>query len=182
MGFERVAIFGLLDLELEATATGQVTLSTDLPGNAMAVKERKPIPVTTTRRVVRFRLQGTTKGRLYSIKVSGAGIIRLYGGRIWARVLPGQAWAWYTIPVPPTSEEWQAVKLPIPGVGEWQAAKLPIPEMGEWQAAKLPIPGVGEWQPVKLPIPPTSEDWQPVKLPIKPTPDNPEWVSLEIDQ
>ncbi len=182
MGFERAAIYGLLDLELEATAAGSVLFSTDLPGNAMAVRETKVIP-PTGRRVVRFRLQGTTKGRLYSIKVNpGAGVLRLYGGRIWARVLPGTVWAWYEIPIPPTSEEWQPVKLPIPGVGEWQAVKLPIPEMGEWQAAKLPIPEMGEWQAAKLPIPPTSEEWQPVKLPIKPTPDNPEWVNLELDQ
>jgi hypothetical protein len=169
MGFERVAIFGLIDLHLEATTAGTLTLSTDLPGNALTVRETKTIPATG-RRVLRFRLQGTTKGRLYSVKVvpSVGGVIRLYGGRIWARVLPGTAWGWYEIPIPATSEEWTPVKLPIPPVGEWTAVKLPIPP-------------VGEWAPVKLPIPPTSEEWLPAKLPIKPTPPNPEWVRLEID-
>jgi hypothetical protein len=125
---ERVAIFGLLDLELEASGTGTVTLSTDLPGNAMAARETKPLPHTSTRRVVRFRLQGTSKGRLYSIKVKpdGGGIIRLYGGRIWARVLPDPQWRWYAIPIPPTSEEWTAQPLPIPPSGEWTAVKFPI--------------------------------------------------------
>lgn len=172
MGFERVAIFGLLDLELDATAGGTVTLSTDLPGNAMAVKETKSIPATT-RRVVRFRLKGTTKGRLYSLKVTptGGGVIRLYGGRIWARVLPGNAWDWYAIPIPPTSEEWSAVKLPIPETPqEFSPVKLPIPPTSE------------EWNAVKLPIPETPQEFSPVKLPIKPTPENPEWVNLETDQ
>jgi hypothetical protein len=167
MGFERVAIFGLIDLEVEATAGGFVTLSTDLPGDAIAQREAKPIPVTG-RRVVRCRLQGTTKGRLYSVRVTpnGGGVVRLYGGRIWARVLPGAEWQWYALPIPPT--------------GEWSAVKLPIPEMGEWQPAKLAIPEMGEWQPAKLPIAETG-DWAPAKLPIAPTPQNPEWVSLEVD-
>lgn len=169
MGFERAVLFGLVDLELDATAGGQLLLSTDLPGNAMAVREAKPIPATG-RRVVRFRLQGTTKGRLYSVKVvpNGSGVVRLYAGRIWARELPGTEWKWYAIPIPETSEEWTPMKLPIPETGEWAPAELPIPKTGEWTAAKLPIPPVSEWAP------------QP--LPIKPTAANPEWVNIEVDQ
>jgi hypothetical protein len=126
------------------------------------VRETKTIP-TTGRRVLRFRLQGTTKGRLYSVKVAptGSGVIRLYGGRIWARSLPGAEWGWIAIPIPETSSEWTSVPLPIPGMGEWEPAKLPIPGVGEWTMAKLPIPETGEWEPAKLPIPPTSEEWQP---------------------
>lgn len=156
MGFEKVAIFGLIDAELESTGTGTLTLKTDLPGNALAVRETKAIPATA-RRVVRFRLQGTTKGRLYVVKLTPANgsVIRLYGARIFARVLPGAEWAWYAVPVPPTSEEWQPMKLDIPGLSEWSQVKLPIPPMS---------------------------DWSEVKLPIKPTPANPEWVNLEMDQ
>ena len=182
MGFERTAIFGIIELHLEATAGGSLTLSTDLPGNAMAVRETKGIPVTG-RRILRFRLNGTTKGRLYSVKVSptGSGIIRLYGGRIWARMLPGNQWSWYAIPIPETSEEWSPVKLPIPPIGEWEARPIPIPPMGEWEARPLPIPGLGEWEARQIPIPPTS-DWNPQQMPIKPTPANPEWVNLQVDE
>jgi hypothetical protein len=167
VGFERVAIFGLIELQLDATLGGQLYLSTDLPGNAMAVRETKTVPATA-RRVVRFRLQGTTKGRLYSVKVSpaGGGIIRLYGGRIWARVLPGAEWQWYALPIPET--------------GDWTPSKLPIPETGDWTPAKLPIPETGDWTPAKLPIPETG-DWTPAKLPIQPTPQNPEWVDIPTD-
>ena len=168
MAFEKVAIFGLIDLELESTFQGGFTLSTDLPGEAMAVRETKTFSATG-RRVVRFRLLGTTKGRLYSLKVSpsGGGAIRLYGGRIWARILPGAAWGWYAIPIPETSE--------------WSAQKLPIPPTSDWAAEKLPIPPTSDWEASKLPIPPTS-DWTAEKLPIQPTPANPTWVDLEMDQ
>jgi hypothetical protein len=171
MGFERVALFGLIDLELETTGAATLTLSTDLPSNGMTVKETKSI-AATGRRVVRFRLRGTTKGRLYSVKVTPAfgAVLRLYGGRIWARVLPNSEWAWYQIPIPETPVEWTPVKLPIPETPqEWTAVKLPIPETPE------------TWTPVKLPIPPTPEEWTAVQLPIKPTPANPEWVELETD-
>lgn len=182
MGFEKVAIFGIIELHLDSTNGGAITLSTDLPGGLMALRETKGIPATG-RRVVRFRLAGTTKGHLYSVKVvpAGGGTIRLYGGRIYTRVLPGREWSWYAIPIPETSEEWTAQPLPIPQTGDWQPAKLPIPETGDWAPAKLPIPETGEWEGRKLPIPETS-DWSPSKLPIAPTPPNPEWVELEVDQ
>ena len=180
MGFERVAIFGLIDLDLDSTTGGSITLSTDLPGNAMAIRETKGIP-TVGRRVVRFRLQGTTKGRLYAVRVTpaGIGVIHLYGGRIWARVLPGTEWQWYALPIP-TTGDWAPVKLDIPETGPWQPSKLPVPLTGDWEPSKLPIPPTDDWQPAKLPIPPTN-DWAPSPLPIAPTPQNPEWIPLEMD-
>jgi hypothetical protein len=157
---ERVAIFGIIELTLHCNGTGTLTLSTDLPSGNMEVRETKPIAITTqSRQVVRYRLQGTTKGHLYSVKVVPIGFntIKLYGGRIWARLLPNPEWGWYPIPIPPTSEEWEARKLPIPPTSE------------EWEARPLPIP-------------PTSEQWERVALPIKPTPPNPEWVDVPVDQ
>lgn len=156
---ERVAIFGIVELNVDASNGGSLTLSTDLPGDSMAVRETKVIPVTTGRRVIRLRLMGTTKGRLYSAKVepTGNGIIRLYAGRIWARILPSQQWAWFALPIEPTPEEWTAVPLPIPPTSQ-------------------------EWTAVPLPIPPTSQEWTATPLPIKPTPANPEWVDVPVDQ
>ena len=187
---ERVAIFGLIDIDLESTGQSVVRLSTDLPATSTpavgplpagwAVRETKAI-AATGRRVVRLRLQGTTKGRLYIFTLSGiTGVTRLYGAKIWARVLPSPSWDWYTVPVPPTSEEWTAVKLEIPPTSDWGPAKLPIAETGDWTPAKLAIAETGDWTPAKLSIPETS-DWIPAKLPIAPTPQNPEWVNLEID-
>ncbi len=156
MGFERVALFGLVDVEMESTGTGTLTLSTDLPGTALAVRETKAI-AATSRRPVRFRLQGTTKGHIYTLRivpVSGC-VMRLYKARIWARLLPGPAWDWYAVPLPPTSEEWSEVKLPIPPFGQWEAKALPIPPMSDWEGKALPI---------------------------KPTPPNPEWVRIPVDE
>ena len=168
MGFEKVVLFGAIDVELEATAGGLLTLSTDLPGNAMATRETRGI-VATGRRVIRYRLQNTTKGHLYALRIAPyfGSNIRLYGARVWARVLPGTTWDWYTVPIPQDSD-WQPVKLDIPPVGEWQMQKLDIPPVGEWQAQKLDIPPVS--------------DWQAAKLPIKPTPQNPEWIDIQVDQ
>jgi hypothetical protein len=180
MAFERVALFGLIDVDLECTGTGTLKLKTDLPGNALAVRETKAIPATS-RRVLRFRLQGATKGHIYTLNITPtSGTMRIYGARIWARLLPGDAWSWYVVPVIPSSD-WQAVPLPIPQTGEWQARELPIPATSEWMGRELPIPQTSEWAPRELPIPPTS-DWNPQPLPIKPTPPNPEWVEIPIDQ
>jgi hypothetical protein len=155
---EHVALFGIIELQYHATNGGTLTLSTDLPGDAMAVRETRTLPTTAgSRRVIRFRLSGNTKGRLYRVKVvpTGNGIIRLYAGRIWARLLPSPQWQWYAIPIPETPEEWERVALPIPATGEWERVALPIPPTG---------------------------DWERVQLPIKPTPPNPEWVDIPVDQ
>lgn len=178
--FEKVGIFGLIDVDLECTGAGTLKISTDLPGNALAVRETKNIP-TTTRRVLRFRLSGHTKGHLYKLNITPtSGAMRLYGARIWARTLPDGEWAWRAVPIIETPVEWTPVKLPIPETGEWQPAKLPVPQVGEWTPEKLPVPETTEWSPSKLPIPPTS-DWFGQGLPIKPTPQNPEWVEIQVD-
>lgn len=165
---EHVTLFGILELELHCTGSGTVTLSTDLPGDTMAVQETKAITQTTSRRVFRWRLKPGTKGRFYSLKVvpTGTSIIRLYGGRLWARSLsvsvpsilvPSPGWQWFAIPIPATPEEWSEVPLPIPPTSE-------------------------EWTPTPLPIPPTSEDWTKVDFPIKETPALPDWVDIPVDQ
>jgi hypothetical protein len=169
MGFQQVAIFGVIDVEMESTGTGTLTLSTDLPGTALAVRETKAI-LATSRRPVRFRLLGTTKGHIYSVRIVPANgcVMRLYKARIWARVLPGPEWQWYAIPLPATPEEWSEVKLEIPGVGQWEERKLEIPPMGQWTEAKLPI------------APPS--EWSVQQLPIRPTPANPSWVNIGVDE
>jgi len=170
MGFEKVALFGLLDLDMECTGSVTITLWTDLPGNALAVRETHQIGAAFSRSIRRFRLLGTTKGHLYKLRVQpdAASTLRLYRARIWARSLPGTVWAWYVVPVISTPDEWVAKALPIPGLSEWGAHVLPIPQMGEFAPVKLPIPDMG--------------DWGASKLPIQPTPEFPQWVELQVDQ
>lgn len=156
---EHVAIFGLIELTVNSSGGGTLTFSTDLPSSTMQVRQTIAIPITVGRGVVRLRMPGIVKGRLYSVKVvpTGFGVIKLYGGRIWARILPSPQWAWFAIPIPPTPEDFTAVPLPIPQTSQ-------------------------DWTAVPLPIPPTSQDFTPVPLPIKPTPANPEWVNVPVDQ
>ncbi len=168
---EKVAIFGLLDVEMEATGTGSISLSTDMPGNAMAVRETATIAASSWR-TLRFRLAGTTKGHSYKLKITPtSGTIRLYAAKIWGRVLPDGAWSWWPVPIIDTPVEFTPVSLPIP----------PTPE--EWTARALPIPATTEeWTARQLSIPPTPEEWAQVSLPIKPTPIIPEWINVEIDR
>lgn len=167
MAFERVALFGIIDVDLESTGAGTLYLSTDVPGVALSVRETKAI-AATSRRPVRLRLKGTTQGHLYSLRIVPAygAQMRIYGARIWARVLPNP-WAWYPVPLIET--------------GTWEPRPLPIPQTGDWAPRPLPIPPTGDWEGARLPIPKT-EDWVAAQLPIIPTPPNPEWVEIPTDQ
>jgi len=164
---EAVTIFGALDVEYESTLGGQLTFQTDLPGNAMAVREEFGI-VAASWRVVRFRMRPTTRGHLYNLKIVPyfGSIMRIYNARIWARTLPGTQWQWYAVPLPPTTE--------------WAPVKMEIPPMGEWAPVKMDITPITDWNPVKMAIPPTT-DWNPRPMAIKPTPPNPEWVDVQVD-
>jgi hypothetical protein len=173
MASEKVKLIGAVEMEYAATSQGTLRVKTDLPGNAM-VERISPlaIPATSTRRQVRFRVPGPTKGHLLQLSYApGAGTARLYQVRVWARELPTGAWAWYPVYVPETSDAWQPIQLPIPVTGEaWESVQLPIPPTSE------------QWASVQLPIPPTSEEWNTLQLPIKGTPLVPEWVNVEIDR
>lgn len=158
MAFERVKLFGIIELDVEATAAGTLKLYTNLPGTALALRATLTVPITS-RRPVRFRLSGAVKGHLLQVSYDpgAAGVSRLYGARVWARELPEGRWGWYSLPVVPTPDQFVTMRLPVP----------PTPE---------------EWRQVQIPIPPTPEQWTRVELPVKPTPLVPDWVELEMDQ
>jgi hypothetical protein len=164
-----------------------VRIWSDLPGFALAERVSAiPTPSTTTRRQIRFRVEGVVKGHLFQFQWSpGMGTGRLYRARAWARELPTGAWGWYALPVPETPDEWSALQLPMPASPEeWSAIALPVPvSPQEWSTIALPVPESPQaWSSAQLPIPGTAEDWNAVNLPVRPTPVVPEWVPVEIDQ
>jgi hypothetical protein len=169
MAFEHVFLLGKLEIDVVATASGTVTIQTDLPGNALADRGTVTVGVAG-RRVVQKRLPYNFIGHLFKFTYApGSGTSRLYGMRVWARELPGGQWQWYPLLVP-TADGWTAVKLPIPETAEaWSSVKLPVAVTSE------------DWSTVRLPIPGTPEEFSAVNLPIKPTPDVPEWRPLEVD-
>ena len=166
MPWERVAFFRTV--EVDAYASGNVTLQlfTDLPGDAMASRETKTLPATTgaARRVYKFHLSGNTKGRLFRLQLTAAGVVRLFGVRIYARSIGGD-WGWFSLPVEDTADTWNESPLPIePLPAEWTSTPLPIE----------PLPA--EWTNTALPIDPTATEFEPAALPIAPTPDLYTWV------
>lgn len=157
MAFETVHLVRIIEFDLECSGAIALTLSSDLPGNAMAPREWLTIPATPGgRRTVRFRLSGTTKGKLFQYELIPSAVMRLYGGRVFAKPLGGGAdWAWFALPVEPTPAEWTPVKLPIEATSE-------------------------EWTAIKLPIEDTSEEWTWVKMPIVPTSDEQLWQEFPV--
>jgi hypothetical protein len=182
-----VTLVSILELDCSGTGAVSVVIYSDLPGDICAARETRSFDASAagTRRVIRLKLAGTTKGRSFKFEITPAGsvIFRLFGARVYARNTgaAGNAWAWRDLPVTPTPEEWATVDLPIaPTSEEWQTVALSIPPTSEeWGEVALPIPPTSEeWGEVALPIPPTSEEWQTVALPIPPTPE--EWGTFAL--
>jgi len=185
MAFEKVKLFGKIEVDIAASSVGTFALLTDVPGYAMAQRFTFSVPITTRRPVV-SRVPNNTVGHLLKVSYTpGSGQAVIYGARIWARELPGGQWQWYPLPVVETPVEFTAMDLPIPRTPEeFSPARLPIqstPE--EWASAVLPIPPTPEeYSAAPLPIPQTPEAWSSISLPVKPTPVVPDWADMEIDQ
>jgi hypothetical protein len=169
-----ITLFRFCEMEIDAPGGATIYFSTDLPGDAMTVRESMVIPPTNGRHPYRLSLTGATKGKLYQVKIVPIfmGTAAIYSGKVYARVLGPAAtpWAWYTVPVMETPVEWQELKLPIPVTSD------------QWEELKLPIPVTSDqWQSLNLPIPPTSDQWNEMPLPVRPTPVIPDWVQVPID-
>jgi hypothetical protein len=161
------------EIVCETTGGCSLYVWSDQPDDSMAIREVRSVVAgaTPSRVAIRFRLAGTTKGKLFKWEVAPVASLRLFSMRIYAKQigLAGGEWAWFSLPVPPTSDEWSPIKLPIEATAE------------EWSAIKLPIEATAEdWSAIKLPIDPTSDEWSAIKLPIETTPDMREWVELPV--
>jgi hypothetical protein len=158
MAFERVFLAGIIELEYDAPAGATVLFYTDLPGNAIALRETLAVPASTTRRTAKFRLKGTTKGKLYRVKVTSTGRVILYGGRVYLRSLGlSSEWAWFALPITASANTFTEWKLPIEPTAE------------KYTEFKLPIEGTGEkYSEYKIPLHPTAELFS--------------WVNVEVSK
>jgi hypothetical protein len=151
-----VTLFGIVELHYVAVAGATLHFFTDLPGNAMAEHETLPMPASAGHRTVKFRLQGTTKGKLYKAKVTSPGLVLLFGGRVFARSLGTSApWAWFPLPITVTPDEWSKIPLPITKTAD-------------------------EWSKIPLPIAKTPDDWTALRIPMTETPDLQEWIDIPV--
>ena len=144
MAYEIDHLLKYLKVEYSATAPATFELSTDIPGTTVAVRFTQTLTVLNARRVARVVFPDL-RGRRMKLRISGPGVMRLFGASVFARPIgiegTGQ-WGWYPLPVTETLDAYRAAGLPIRETGEaFRAAGLPIkPTSEEWRAAALPIP------------------------------------------
>lgn len=91
LGTQRVKQVRAIELDLWAYGSGAINLYSDLPGNAMALRNTTSLSTTTTRTKVQIVLpQGTVPdnylyGRLLRATITGTTAVKLFGARIHAR-------------------------------------------------------------------------------------------------
>lgn len=176
MAFEFLKLFQQIELDIQTAGPMLLQVSTDIPGDAQAVRWEQFIDTsdTTTGRVpVNVRLPGNCKGRQIKLRISGPYITRIFGCRVFAKELgtpTPTSWSWRPVPVDVTPDLFTTAKLPID------------PTPNEFASAKLPIdPTPNEFSPAKLPIDPTPNEFSPLKMPMHPSDTLFEWVSLPMD-
>ena len=173
MGWERVSFFRTIEIEAQCTAAVTLAVYTDQPGDALVLRETKTLPAASGRRVYKFHLAGTTKGRLYRLELQSAGVVRLFGIRIFARQI-GADWGWTGLEVEPTAQAWTEHPLSIESTPDaFTEHRLSIePTADTFAEHVLPIQPTSEtFSEFPLPVEPTSNDWTSHPLPVEPTAD-----------
>jgi hypothetical protein len=174
MGFEKSHLFGKIEIDIAATASGTFSLSTDIPGGAgMGQRFSFTIPITA-RRPVSSRLPGAMQGHYVSAKyVPGAGQSELYGVRVWTRQLPDGQWGWSALPVIDTPLEFQPMQVPVePTPASFSPVSVPVePTPESYSPVGVPVePTPVGFSPVGVPVEPTAETYSPMQVPVESTP------------
>lgn len=172
MGFEAVKLYRALKFHYAASAPLTVQFWTDLPGEAMALRDTLTLPAASTPRTAELLLVGERKGRLHRVRVLPQGRATLYAGHVYARKLGKEAsgWAWHPLPIVPTSSGWTEVPLPIPQTPDgFSPVPLPIPQTPEgFGSVPLPIRGTpDEFSPLAVPMPASAEG---------------QWIQIPVDE
>lgn len=185
-----------VQLHVQAATACTFTLRTNLPGGEVADRVVRNFAATTGREVVDLYLPGDTQAQLVQYSIVSAGVVRLFGGQVWARALDGGDWDWLPLPgLPGQLVEWTDIALPMPAAPKaWADVALPIPAAPkDWTDLGLPIPPqpkdfadlpLSIPQPSKLfvdlalPIPEPPKTWGDTALPIPPPPKA--WADAKI--
>jgi hypothetical protein len=175
MPSESAKLFRLVSIEYEASAAATFTLSTDLPGEVLAVRHTETLPTTSGRQVYKFVLSGAVKGSIIRVRLTPnlSGSLTVYRVGLYVRRLGRQAsdWQWYYLKDIVPTEDWVAVKVPIP----------PTPD--EYTPVKVPVPPTpDEYAAVKVPIPPTPAEFSTVKIPMEQSSEMSQWIDFPMDE
>ena len=151
-------LFRAVSAEYRGSAT--VTLYTDLPDTALALRETIYLPYSVGRVALPpTALSGTTRARVFRVKTEctfGAVVIYRIGFYVRKLGRTPSDWYWHWIAAPGSTDEYTDLRVPIP----------PTPE---------------EWQQLAVPIPETPEAWDEVQAPIPSSPDEQFWHDLPMD-
>ena len=82
----RIKEFKDLELFYDSASAMTVTLSTDMPGAAMAVRKTLTFPASTGRKQLTLPTDGA-EGNIYQVKVTSTGAVKLFGGNIRVRAI-----------------------------------------------------------------------------------------------
>jgi hypothetical protein len=84
MALQRVKQFKDLELSYDSVSTMTVVFSTDMPGGSMSTRATLTFPASTGRKTHTLPLDGI-EGTLFKVKISSAGVVRLFGGIVRVR-------------------------------------------------------------------------------------------------
>jgi hypothetical protein len=127
--------FREFELDLDTSGPMQFTVSLELPGQNLAARGAYMVNTEVTtpgRRPWNMRGPGTLKGQLLRLRLAGGAIVRMWGGRVYARPLNSQgSWRWIALPIPETPVDWITTKLPIGQTDlGWQWIQFPMDAVG----------------------------------------------------
>lgn len=121
-GTERVKLLKEIEIVYRSVNTTLLTLSTDLPGDAIATRFTATLPATSGERSVKIPspecpissgLMGIVKGRLYQLRLDPAVDCRIEAIRFWMKMIGAPnatPWGWYDLPQEKTQDAvWTSV-------------------------------------------------------------------------
>jgi len=126
-GSERVKLVKEIEIIYATLGTVEVTIYTDLPGNAVVARGVTFLPATPTAAVVggeqsiKIPLVGTIKGRLLQLKLEPSTDCRVEAIRFWMKMIGAPnatPWQWFDLPLDRTQD---AIWVPL-AFGEDQVA------------------------------------------------------------
>jgi len=115
-GSERVKLAKEIEVVYSTLGTVAVTLSTDLPGNAIVARGTATFPPTIGEQSIKIPLSGLIKGRLYQLRLEPSVDCRVEAIRLWMKMI-GQPnatpWGWIDLPLQKTQDaEWVPLTFP----------------------------------------------------------------------
>lgn len=119
-GTERVKMIKELEIVYSGFA-GQITVESDLPGNAIILRGTAPFPQVSGEQSIKIRLPGTIKGRLFRFKITDTADVRIEAVRAFLKMIGepnATPWHWLGLPLEPTQDGiWVPLSFPQDQIG-----------------------------------------------------------------